>query len=256
MPHWLESTDASLFISRRRMPSRKLYRPLGEWALDSGGFSELSLYGEWRTSPEAYAEEVRRWSRMPGVLWAAAQDWMCEPFICEKTGLTVAEHQRRTVGNYLRLLELAPEIAWTPVVQGFRPGEYLECVRLYERNGVDLRSVPTVGLGSVCRRQQTGGVDSVCRELHRDGIRLHGFGVKLSGLPTLRAWLHSADSMAWCKRASKEPPMPECVREAETKGRACHKNCSNCLRFALDWRRQALKKIDRPDRVPQGTLFD
>ncbi len=26
------------------------------------------------------------------LLWAAPQDWMCEPWITAKTGLTVAEH--------------------------------------------------------------------------------------------------------------------------------------------------------------------
>jgi hypothetical protein len=28
--------------------------PRTGWALDSGGFSELSLYGGWRTTPEEY----------------------------------------------------------------------------------------------------------------------------------------------------------------------------------------------------------
>jgi hypothetical protein len=36
-------------------------------------------------------------------------DWMCEPFMLAKTGLSVREHQQRTVTNYLnpRVLHLA-----------------------------------------------------------------------------------------------------------------------------------------------------
>ena len=44
---------------------------------------------------------------------------MCEPFMLAKTGLTVAEHQARTVANYLELRSLAPELPFVPVLQGW-----------------------------------------------------------------------------------------------------------------------------------------
>jgi hypothetical protein len=45
---------------------------------------------------------------------------MCEPWITAKTGRTVAEHQRRTVDNLVRLRGLAPDLPIIPVVQGPR----------------------------------------------------------------------------------------------------------------------------------------
>ena len=56
---------------------------------------------------------VRRYADEIGNLaWAAAQNWMCEPWIVEETGLSVAEHQRRTIENYLELRTKAPELPW------------------------------------------------------------------------------------------------------------------------------------------------
>ena len=49
---------------------------------------------------------------------------MCEPHLLKKTGLTVVEHQCRTVQNYLLLRELAPSIPFVPVLQGWKIGDY------------------------------------------------------------------------------------------------------------------------------------
>src|SRR5207237_560081 len=127
-PAWLPRLTTPLFISRRRIARRKaLPRALGRWALDSGGFTELNMHGRWETSAKQYAAEVRRWStEIGGLDWAAAQDWMCEPFVLKKTGSTVLEHQRRTVDNYSELMSLAPDLPWCPVLQGWVPGDYFD----------------------------------------------------------------------------------------------------------------------------------
>ena len=62
---------------------------------------------------------------------------MCEPFIIAKTGLSVREHLRRTVASYLRLKELAPDLPFIPVLQGWQLADYLECAAMYEAAGVD-----------------------------------------------------------------------------------------------------------------------
>ena len=50
-PSWLRKTDVPLFVSRRRLAGLKtLPRARGPWALDSGGFQELILHGEWTVS--------------------------------------------------------------------------------------------------------------------------------------------------------------------------------------------------------------
>lgn len=63
------------------------------WALDSGGFTELDTPPHrWTTTPAEYIEAVQRYATEIGRLeWAAPQDWMCEPWIVQKTGLSVRE---------------------------------------------------------------------------------------------------------------------------------------------------------------------
>ena len=238
MPNWL-TIGVPLFVSDRRLRRyRTLPRAATSWALDSGGFTELSQYGTWDTgpTPAAYVARVRRYRDEIGHLaWAAPQDWMCEPFITAKTGLTVHEHQRRTVDNYLRLRDLAPELPIIPVVQGWLPGDYLHCADLYSQAGVDLTAVPLVGIGSVCRRQATTEVGDILTLLHQAGItRLHGFGFKTLGLARHAHLLNSADSMAWSAQARRRPPLPGCTG---------HQSCANCLRYATNWRTRVLATI-------------
>ena len=51
MDGWLAHVGVPLFVSHRRLVRRKtLPMARSGWALDSGGFSELSMYGGWRTN--------------------------------------------------------------------------------------------------------------------------------------------------------------------------------------------------------------
>ena len=52
-----------------------------------------------------------------------------------------------------------------------------------------------------------------------------------------------ADSLAWSYHARREPPLPGCNT---------HKNCANCVRFALAWREETLEGLERAAR--QGVL--
>lgn len=108
---WLTNEIGPLFISHRRLALRKsLPRAATRWALDSGGFSELELHGRWVTTPTEYIDATRQYTADIGMLdWAAPMDWMCEPKVLARTGLTVEEHQRRTIANFLnpRVLHLA-----------------------------------------------------------------------------------------------------------------------------------------------------
>lgn len=201
-------------------------RALGQWALDSGGFSELSMFGKWTVSPKQYIEGVRRYvSEIGNLQWAAAQDWMCEPFIIAKTGLTVEEHQRRTVNNYLELRGLDPSLPIIPVLQGYKLDDYMRCRDAYALAGVDLTGLPLVGLGSVCRRQHTREIQMIAYCLSCEGVKLHGFGIKLKGRVLLQDHLVSSDSMAWSFAARRSDPMPGHT----------HKNCANCIEYAQNW---------------------
>jgi hypothetical protein len=100
-PAWLTKATVPLFVSHRRLAARtRLPRAGTSWALDSGGFSELSLYGQWRTDPAEYVYFVDRYDREIGRLdWAAPQDWMFSR-LPKSVGPT-ADHDERliTIGD-------------------------------------------------------------------------------------------------------------------------------------------------------------
>lgn len=236
-PAWLARTDVPLFVSARRLRKRKTSpRALGPFALDSGGFTELSQYGQWATSAMAYSAEARRWRDQIGnMVWCSPQDRMCEPAVLAKTKLTVIEHQRQTVANYLLLRQLAPDLPWIPVLQGWHLADYLRCVEMYNDRGVDLKTLPLVGLGSVCRRQDTAEAEELIAALYEQGLKLHAYGFKVGGLERSADKLVSADSMAWSKGMRGKPALPGCK----------HARCTWCMRYALLWRERVLQAIER-----------
>jgi hypothetical protein len=259
-PGWLSRVGVPLFISDRRLRDRRRLAPaVADLAVDSGGFTELQQYGTWTVTPGEYVARLRRYVTETGRLaWAAPQDWMCEPAIIDGgqfgpltfagTHLSVAEHQARTVANYLTLTDLAPELPIIPVVQGWSVSDYVRCVALYDAAGVDLTREPLVGVGSVCRRQDTCEAGDILTALHAAGLhRLHGFGFKTLGLIAHGHLLASADSLAWSYGARRRPPLPECV------GR--HRNCANCPRYALAWRDRLLAALDSADRAGRQLRF-
>lgn len=242
---WVEQTVVPLFLKYEHFgvgTARTLPQAIGPYAIDSGGFTILQRFGVWTITPHQYVADLRRIRDEVGPFeWAAPQDWMCEPAIIHGgtfggqtfvgTGLSVAEHQHRTVANYLHLRELAPDLPIVPVIQGWELPDYERCVALYDRAGIDLSREPLVGLGSVCRRQSTAEGAEIVTALAGHGLKLHGFGFKTLGLAKVGHLMTSADSAAWSYHARRRPPMP---------GHTTHKNCANCLPYALDWRAKTL----------------
>ena len=241
-PSWLRSAGVPLFVSHRRLARLRGALPVAaeKWALDSGGFSELSMFGGWVTEPGDYVTAVNRYDREIGRLeWAAPMDWMCEPDMVARTGLSVIEHQRRTVANYLELSARWRDVSdeyspFMPVLQGYEVADYLRCWDMYADAGVDLGAVELVGVGSVCRRQHSGDIRAVFETiLERDpGLPVHGFGVKTLGLREYGHLLTTADSMGWSYNARKNAGDP-----AQSLG-CTHAHCGNCIKWALRWRRK------------------
>ncbi len=271
IPKWLNDTPVPLFISRRTLVSQKvLPKAIGPWALDSGGFSELQMFGGWETPAMQYSTEVRRFhDEVGGLEWAAIQDWMCEDIVIKGgttstgavfkgTGFSVREHQRRTIHSWHLLRQLAPDMPWVPVLQGQRPDDYLAHADQYRESGTDLSKLPLVGVGSVCRRQGMAEAMQILVALHAQGVKnLHGFGFKISGLANgAAALLKSADSMAWSRGARFRPRTPGCehvFRKASKAG--LPSPCGNCKRYALIWRDQVLKAVRRGHRIHRPRLF-
>lgn len=205
------------FVSVNRLRGRKGPFQVGDWIMDSGAFTEISTHGHYRHSVGEYASEIRRWSTNGRLLAAVAQDWMCEPWIVAKTGLTVERHQRLTVHRYDELLkEDAAGVCILPVLQGYHPEEYVAHIRMY---GERLARGQWVGVGSVCKRN--GDPQAIAAVLlaikrERPDLRLHGFGLKTTALanPLVTSLLETADSMAWSFHARKNSRNANDWREA------------------------------------------
>lgn len=234
-PSWLRDIGVPLFVSDRRLRRLRTLPQAGErWALDSGGFTELSTRGRWETTPGEYVARARRYRDEVGRMdFAAPQDWMCEPAVRELTGLSVRDHQERTIASVMELRATAPDVPWIPVLQGWDATDYLTHIDDYTRAGIDLRAEPTVGVGTVCRRQSGPEGAAIVRMIADRGIRIHAFGFKLTGLAACHSRLVSADSMAWSYSARKNPPLPGCG----------HASCANCRRYAMMWRNKAIAAL-------------
>jgi hypothetical protein len=230
-PGWLGRSTVPLFVSAARA-ARFGRKPAlaGGYALDSGGFTQIAK-GGWKMTPREYLDLVYRLDdRVPGMLWAAPQDWMCEPVAIAATGLSVLEHQQLTTENFCQLRSIDERGLIVPALQGWAPGDHEAHVEMYIDAGVDLWDEKLIGVGSVCRRQATGEIEGIIKSLAGAGLS-HGFGVKTMGLARYGEHLTSADSLAWSFRARKAAQHGEGAL-----GHGCtHRCCNNCFVWAHQW---------------------
>lgn len=188
-------------ISINRLRGRKRPVACGDVLVDSGAFTELKNHGRYRHTVSEYALELRRLhdGGIVKISAAVAQDYMCEPFMLQRTGLTVSDHQRLTIERYDALVACDLPFPIMPVLQGFDPADYSRHVIAY---GDRLAPGMWVGVGSVCKRN--GAPQKILAVLAaiisvRPDLRLHGFGVKRTALGHggVAAAFATADSMAW-----------------------------------------------------------
>jgi hypothetical protein len=206
------------FISVHRLARRRSDFDVGEWVMDSGAFSTIGKHGGYPDGPAEYAAQVRRWSSCGRLLAAVTQDYMCEPWMLRRTGMTVRRHQHLTVERYDAIRRAGTAgVYLMPVLQGYDPEEYARHVAMYGRR---LARGAWVGVGSICKRNgKPEEVEGVLRAVlaARPDLRLHGFGIKLTALRSreVRRMLWSADSAAWSFSARINGRDPNDPREAE-----------------------------------------
>jgi len=264
-PKWLSEPrfrGVPLFVSRNRIQDRKtLPVAVTNFALDSGGFTELQRNGRWTLSVDDYVTFVKRIKRHYGrrLHWVAPQDWMCEPIVLNGgvgaggvrfvgTKLSIETHQKRTVKNFVALRKkLGPLVV--PVLQGWKVTDYWRCEQMYRDAGVDLGSENVVAVGSVCRRQNTDEAATIMETLASDGLRLHGFGFKKQGIVRCSKVLVSADSMAWSFAGRKRPneTHPHIARSRQPGmfgKRGAADDCASCLDFALEWHTELINDME------------
>jgi len=191
---------SAAFVSVNRLRKRKGPFAVGDWIMDSGAFTTILTHGGYPDPVSDYAAEIRRWAGNGNLLAAVAQDYMCEAFMLEKTGMTVDQHLRLTIERYDALLrEDTAGVYIMPVLQGYDPTDYVRHLEMY---GDRLAPGQWVGVGSVCKRNgDPRAVAAVLLAIKsvRPDLLLHGFGLKTTALahPLVRSMLHTADSMAW-----------------------------------------------------------
>lgn len=205
-------------ISINRLRTRGKPLSCGSVLVDSGAFTEIAQHGGYRDAPKAYADDLRRLhsSGIATIAAAVAQDYMCEPFMLAKTGLTIADHQRLTIERYDALVEEHLAFPIMPVLQGYDPQDYVHHIEMY---GARLTVGMWVGVGSVCKRNGLPeAVLAVLAAVHkaRPDLHLHGFGVKKTSLLNggVQELLYSADSLAWSFSARKQGRSANDWREA------------------------------------------
>lgn len=207
------------------------------WVCDSRGFAEINQHGRWTIPAAVYAADVDRYAREIGRLeWVAPQDWPAGAASLAKTGLTEAEHQRRTIESVLELRPMLPHRKVICVVTGKDAEGYLRHIDMYAAHGIDLRAEQlVVGVGALVGRPVHEAAD-IIRVLHAAGLkRLHGFGVKGLVLDLVGGLLESIDSASWARAGQKRGGL--CVH-----GLVKHEQ--NCPAYARQWaRRERLRAV-------------
>lgn len=190
---------ARVLISITNLRTRKSGFEVNDWILDSGAFSIIQRHRGYPESESVavYAEHIRRWSANGNLLAAVAQDYMCDPYMLARTGLSVAGHQRLTIERYDALVAERTGVYILPVLQGWRPSDYVSHIRQY---GKRLRRgsvwAPSASATPILERSIRV---LVAIHAERSDLRLHGFGIKLTSLAVrdVQRLLATADSMAW-----------------------------------------------------------
>lgn len=205
------------FISVHRLKARRSGFRVRRWVMDSGAFRTIELHGGYPHPPEEYAAHIRRFARNGRLLAAVAQDYMCEPHMLARTGLTIADHQRMTIERYDGLLSCDTGGTYVmPVLQGYAPHDYVAHIRQY---GQRLKNRMWVGVGSVCKRNSDPvAIENVLLAISRErpDLRLHGFGIKTTALRSgiVSNLLFSGDSLSWSYAARMEGRNQNDAREA------------------------------------------
>lgn len=219
-------------FSLRRLKNRKTPVPFNtyNWIMDSGAFSEININGKYTFTPQEYLRYVEL--HQPPLFFN--MDYMCEPFVLRKTGLTVKEHQEKTISNQIKIMDLLKNYniksEFSGCIQGWKIEEYIEHIDMLKSQGLVTNKM---GVGSICRRNSREQIIEVLKAVKQElpNTNLHGFGIKTDVLKEriIHDCLDSCDSMAWSfsgRRNKKSCTICEYPNS---------KNCANCYKYMLNW---------------------
>lgn len=194
----LEKMEESHGMLSAAAANAAVWEGMDDLFVDSGGYQLMLDEGE-HPPLEEYLETVRKWD---GDRFAA-QDYPCEPDILNKYGRDVSEHQWMTTEATAEAqaayedgdIEADP----VAVIQGWERDDYIRHLDQLREHGC---LTDTIGIGSVCRRNQAGEIRRIILDIREElpsRYSLHAFGAKNTILSDgdVRDALASADTTAW-----------------------------------------------------------
>ncbi len=220
-------------FSLRRLKKRKSPVPFNnhDWVMDSGAFSEININGKYTFTPEEYLKYIEL--HQPRLFFN--MDYMCEPFVLEKTGLTIRQHQEKTIENQIKITDLLKNYnikgEFAGCIQGWNIDDYLHHIDMLKSQGLITEKM---GVGSVCRRNSKKDIIEILQAVKQElpNTKLHGFGVKTDILKEriIYDYLDSCDSMAWSFAGRRIKNKSCAVCEYPNA-----KNCANCYHYMIKW---------------------
>lgn len=187
--------SAATLWAGKRFKQFKPHRNVKEIFLDSGGFSFFYRSGDY----EFYPAQFIRLARKINADYVAVMDYPCEPDVNRSKLRTNYERIDKTIENAIKLMDLADDINWVMVVQGYKPEEYLYAIDRIKEQGL---LTDLMAIGSLCVRKSISSAREIILLVRKNlpsRIKLHGFGVDLRFLRDLAIFsaLYSTDTAAW-----------------------------------------------------------
>lgn len=193
-----------------------------EWFVDCGGYSELVENGVYDFEIEDYIEYIARHADdgMDIGFWAM-RDWPITDELLRANGRTERTHQRWTVRDHVKSLELAEEYGLTSrsgcepmaVIQGKDTAGYLWHLDYLRAHGL---LSPHVCLGSLKKLSpsEVNDIGEAVRNALPSKHTIHGLGLTQQHLryPGIRDVFDTIDTQSWNKATGRLPERFDAVK--------------------------------------------
>jgi len=158
--------------------------------------------------PRTHIEKVVTLHNKIQRLFPDATVWATVPDYCDDyhpRNLWIDEditNSERTVANILKCVDVYDYVNWLIPIQGWnqQPNSIKRCVEQLEQQGI-IQDFQYFAIGNLCvepNKKLIFETAKVARQL-LPNKKLHIFGLKLTAVPLVQAYIDSFDSMAWTR---------------------------------------------------------
>lgn len=221
-----------------------------QWIMDSGAFSEISINGKYTYTVTDYLNII--YKQEP--TYFITMDYMCEPFILNKTNKSVIEHQQLTCENSIKIKNsYSGKSKFIGSIQGYTKDEYISHIDMLKTQGL---IEEYMAVGSICRRKNVKEIFDILKNIKKNlpsWVKIHGLGVKKTLLSKYETYdyLNSCDSMAWSfsGRYVKTKVNNKCTLTNVECIHLTHKNCANCENYMKNWYNEIQDLINKYNNI-------